>query len=586
MELSENKADGRLLHFRKGRMAAPDPALDDKRREQIKIKVAQLDNMFIRSDNVSEKVLMMEIMAVMRGEKDRLRTKVDLTYPINPPYGFCNIKFNRRSGEFEYNVQEPSLKENEHSDILLIKNKMEATMDQEEIPLTDGGNALKRSPQLVDYVKRRFDDVTELFDIDIPEKRRIVIQYYLERDLLGLGIADPVFKDPFIEDISCNGPGIPLFVFHRVFGSMRTNIQFRNEIELNKFVIKLAQISGKHVSIYSPILDATLSDGSRINLTLGSEVTKKGSTFTVRKFSYDPISPIDLIRFGTITPHLMAFFWMLIENKKSILVSGGTASGKTTLMNALCMFIKPEDKIVSIEDTPEIQIDHTNWIQSISRAGYGLSSSASMPSGIGNSGSKPGSVTLFDLLVAALRQRPEYIIVGEVRGQEAVTLFQAISVGHASLGTIHAASIDELMHRVENEPMNIPRVLFQALDAVVFQGQVQYNGRRVRRVKTITEIIEIEPTSKDLLTNNAYTWDPKNDSFPFSGRSYVIEQIAKESGKRIADLFSEMERRENYLKMIDHRNITYYKDVSHAINMYYVDPDAAIEEIESRRCQT
>ena len=301
------------------------------------------------------------------------------------------------------------------------------------------------------------------------KKRRPVILYYLQRDFLGLGRTDAVLRDPFLEDISCLGPGVPLFVFHRVFGSLRTNVVYDGELDLNKYIFRLAQIAGKHISIYQPILDATLEDGSRINLTLGTEVTRKGSTFSVRKFSHDPVSPIDLLRFGSVSPFEMAYFWTLVEHHRSLLISGGTASGKTTFLNAISMFIRPEDEIVSIEDTPEIQIDHENWIQSVARSGYGMSSGGasgvSGVSGISSHGAKPlGSVTLFDLLVAALRQRPEYVIVGEVRGVESFTLFQAISVGHASMSTIHAGSIAELLHRVENEPMNIPRVLFQALE--------------------------------------------------------------------------------------------------------------------------
>ncbi len=360
----------------------------------------------------------------------------------------------------------------------LLREKLEATMDNEAVPVVEG-TVFTESKPLREYLRKRCDEIIELYDVAIPERRKPVLLYYLERELLGLGRCDPVLKDPFIEDISCNGPYAPLFIFHRIFGSMRTNVIYDQELELNKYVIKLAQISGKHVSIYSPILDATLLDGSRINLTLGSEVTRKGSTFTIRKFSKDPILPIDLTRFQSASALQMAYFWTLIENKKSLLVSGGTASGKTTLLNAVCMFIRPEDKIVSIEDTPEIHIDHTNWIQSVSRQGYGAGGGASSVSGLSNQGgSRAGDVTLYDLLVAGLRQRPEYVIVGEVRGREAFTLFQAISVGHASMSTIHAGNIDELLHRVENEPMNIPRVLFQSLDAVAFQAQVTVNGRR------------------------------------------------------------------------------------------------------------
>jgi archaeal flagellar protein FlaI len=555
-----------------------------KKREQVVRRALELDKQYAKVDNVSDKVLMMETMSYMRKERDRHRTLVNITYPIDPPYAFVNIIFEPKEGEYVYKIQDPKLTSVEVETVSTVKSKMEATMDQSEIPLSEGGNSFTKSPKLSGYVKKRFAEVCDLFDITIENRRRPIIQYYLERELIGMGRSDAILKDPFIEDISCNGPFAPLFVYHRVFGSIKTNVNYESEMELNRFVIKLAQVSGKHVSIYQPILDATLNDGSRINLTLGSEVTRKGSTFTIRKFSYDPISPIDLLRFGSVSAMQLAYFWTLIENKKSLLVSGGTASGKTTLLNALCMFIKPEDKIVSIEDTPEIQIDHTNWIQSVSRSGYGMSSgSGASPSGVSAGGGKPGGITLFDLLVAALRQRPEYIIVGEVRGQEAFTLFQAISVGHASMGTIHASSIEELMHRVENEPMNIPRVLFQALDAVIFQGLVTYDGRRVRRIKMVTEILEVETTTKNLLTNNSYVWSPKNDVFGYTGRSFVIEQIAKDTGKRTEDLFEEIKKREEYLKLIDSKNMTYYKDVSRAISMYYVDPKMAFAEIQKRK---
>ncbi len=272
---------------------------------------------------------------------------------------------------------------------------------------------------------------------------------------------------------------------------------------------------------------------------------------------------------------------MLIEHKKSLLVSGGTASGKTTLLNAICMFIRTEDKIVSIEDTPEIHINHSNWIQSVSRQGYGTSSSnASSVSGLSGGGSRPGDVTLYDLLVAGLRQRPEYVIVGEVRGREAFTLFQAISVGHASMSTIHAGNIDELLHRVENEPMNIPRVLFQSLDVVAFQGQVVANGRKVRRVKAIVEILDVEKETKNLLTHDVFTWDPKKDTMVFSGRSFLLETIAKSTGKNIDSIMDEMRRKEVYLKLMEKKGLISYEKVSKAINDYYVDPLVAIATLE------
>ena len=369
---------------------------------------------------------------------------------------------------------------------------------------------------------------------------------------------------------------------------MKTNIIYNNELELNRFILKLAQISGKHISVYQPILDAVLTDGSRINLTLGSEVTRKGSTFTIRKFSYDPISPIDLLRFSSLSPLQLAYFWLLIEHKKSILMSGGTASGKTTLLNALCMFVRPEDKIVSIEDTPEIHIDHQNWIQSVARKGYGkmlgLSgiSGISGISGLSSSSGGPGSVDLFDLLVAALRQRPEYVIVGEIRGREAFTLFQAIAVGHASMSTVHAGNIEELLHRVENQPMNIPRVLFQSIDAVAFVGQVAVNGKRLRRVKNIIEVLELESETCNLLTNDLFQWNTKGDFFHFSGRSFYLEKIATETGKDVDQLMDDLKRKERYIKLMNERNVTYFKDVSKAINTYYIDPMKAMMDLEAK----
>jgi flagellar protein FlaI len=558
---------------------------DVEYREKIRKKAEELEKRFIRKESTSDKVILQEQMSYMRKQLDKNKTEVNITYPVDPPYAFINIIFNKYEGEFNYLVREPHISNEELANLQTIQEKVEATMDEEKVPIGEE-RVFKKSTALNAYLKRRYLDVIDLFDIPVTEKRQPILFYYLTRDLFGLGRVDPIIQDPFVEDIGCNGPKIPIYLYHRVFGSMKTNVIYPEELELNRLILKLAQISGRHISVYQPILDAVLSDGSRINLTLGSEVTKKGSTFTVRKFSYDPISPIDLLRFGSISPLLLAYFWLLIDYKKSVLLSGGTASGKTTMLNALCMFIRPEDKIVSIEDTPEIHIDHGNWIQSVARKGYGKSisgvSGVSGISGLSGIGGSPGDVDLFDLLVAALRQRPEYVIVGEIRGKEAFTLFQAIAVGHSSMSTVHAGNINELIHRVENQPLNIPRVLFSSLDAVAFVGQVTAENRRVRRTKNLVEILEMESETKDLLTNELFRWNPKGDFFHFTGRSFILEKIADESGKGIDQIIEELHRRENYIKLMNKKDVTYYKDVSRAINMYYVDPVDATKEIEGR----
>lgn len=555
-------------------------------KNQLKEKSKRLESIFIKKDQTSEKLILQKEMTFMRKQLKKSKTNLSITYPVNPPFAFVNIVFNKQDSEFNYKVLEPKLREDEEEKLESIRSKIENIMDQEEIPI-DEEQIFTRSKKLNDYLKKRFHDVIELFDIHVEEKRKPILFYYLSRNMFGMGRSDPVINDPFVEDIGCNGPKVPIYLYHRVLGSMKTNVIYPGELELNRFILKLAQISGRHISVYQPILDAVLSDGSRINLTLGSEVTRKGSTFTIRKFSYDPISPIDLMRFGSVSPLELAYLWLLIEHKKSVLISGGTASGKTTLLNSLCMFVRPEDKIVSIEDTPEIHIDHENWIQSVSRKGYGKVSGLSGLSGISgmsgiSGGSGPGDVDLFDLLVAALRQRPEYVIVGEIRGREAFTLFQAIAVGHSSMSTVHAGTIDELLHRVENEPMNIPRVLFQSIDAVVLIGQVNVGDQRVRRTKHLVEVLDLDSDTNDILTNNVFNWNPKGDFFHYTGRTFVLENIAKETGKEFNAIFNELKRRENYLKMMDQKNINYYKDVSNAINQYYVEPMKATQQLKKR----
>jgi archaeal flagellar protein FlaI len=569
------------LPLRKGIPAGARP----KDRATLLREGLELERVLVHRVSVPEKVLIQAELGYMRRQLQGDRRKVDITYGVNPPFAFVHISFNESTGEFDYEILEPRLTAEERALGTDIRAKMEVIMGQEEIPITDGA-ALGESQELKDYLHQKFLTVLDLYNIDVPPKRQPVLLYYLYREFLGFGHTDPILRDPFLEDISCLGPGVTMYVFHRVFGSLRTNVRYSNEMELNKYVFRLAQIAGKHISVYQPILDATLQDGSRINLTLGTEVTRKGSTFSIRKFSADPVSPIDLLQFGSVSAAQLAYFWMLIESHRSILISGGTAAGKTTFLNAISMFIRPEDKIVSIEDTPEIQIDHENWIQSIARSGYGTTSGSSGASGVSGltsqTGKSAGSVTLFDLLVAALRQRPEYVIVGEVRGAEAFTLFQAISVGHASMSTIHAGSISELVHRVENEPMNIPRVLFQALDCVAFPTQVVVGRSRVRRVMGVTEILGIDASTTELLTNDVFRWEPPRDVFTYLGRSFVLEEVAQMSGKSIEALGAEMKRKAKYLELMTRLGMTYFKDVSHAIGAYYVAPEDALRELETK----
>ncbi|MGM0771357.1 MAG: type II/IV secretion system ATPase subunit, partial [Halobacteriota archaeon] len=410
----------------------------------------------------------------------------------------------------------------------------------------------------------------EIYRLNLSEYQKDKMFYYLLKKYTGYAKLDLLMRDPFIEDITCNGPGMPVYINHRIYSSIQTDVIFE-EIELNNFVMKVAQSSGRHISVLEPIRDASLLDGSRANLTLGKEVTKKGSTFTIRRFKSNPVSCIDLINYGTFDPKILAYLWIIIEYKRSVLAAGGTASGKTTTLNALGSFIRPEYKIVSIEDTAEMNLMHPNWTQSVTRAGFGGKT--------GNS-KAAGDVELYDLLAAALRQRPEYIIVGEVRGAEAGTLFQAISVGHPCMGTIHAGSIKELLSRVESKPMEVPRNLFASLDAVIFNSMIKVGEHFIRRVMRIVEIIEVDPERGDLITNPAWKWDPVTDSYEFSGYSALFEGISEEFGIDNATLLQEMEDRAVLLDWLVQNNTTDYESVAKAIRRYSRNKDEMMEGLD------
>jgi flagellar protein FlaI len=336
---------------------------------------------------------------------------------------------------------------------------------------------------------------------------------------------------------------------------------FTDEKELDTFAAKLAYVSGKHISIASPIVDATLPDGSRVQITYGREVSKRGGNFTIRKFKADPITIVDLLKYNTVSPELGAYMWYLIERRMSILVAGGTASGKTTTLNALSMFIPPDQKIVSVEDTPELNLSHKNWIQSISRGG-----------GVA------GEITLFDLLRNALRQRPDIIIVGEVRGAEAFTLFQAIATGHGGLGTVHADSVQAAVNRLTTEPMNVPKSLLgSTLDCVAMQLRIKLKDKSVRRMVNVAEIVGHEMSTDQIVLNNAFKWDPVTDSYIFSGRSRLFEKITKRFGVTTEQIRADIEDRRLFLTWLMRKNIRDYRDLSQQIREFYSDQRGAME---------
>jgi flagellar protein FlaI len=474
-------------------------------------------------------------------------------YPIHEPYVYAAVVREPNTQRIRYEVIEPTLLKEEEDQLKEIKAIL---IEEIDVNLKEIGTRGKAE----EYLKNKIREIIKDYQLKIAEEAIDKLMYYIIRDFLGYGKIDPLMKDHLIEDISADGVNIPIYVWHRAYESIPSNIIFNDVDELNSFIVRLAYLAGKNISFAMPILDASLPDGSRIQMTYGKEITRRGSTFTIRRFRVDPLTISDLLSFKTMSSDMAAYFWYAIENRASVLVAGGVASGKTTVLNCLSMFIKPGLKLVTVEDTAELNLPHENWIPSVVRAGFG------------HDGKGMGAITLFDLLKAAVRQRPDYLIVGEVRGAEAYTLFQAMATGHLGMGTIHGESVSSVMHRLGSEPMNIPRPLLTMIDAVMVQLRTEVDGKPARRTRTVTEIVGLDPRTQELLTNEVYRWDAKSDVFLYSGRSYILEEKMKRMGLSEKEVQEELHRRKTVLDWMVKKGIRRYTDVVSVIREYYADP--------------
>jgi flagellar protein FlaI len=478
-------------------------------------------------------------------------------YPVNEPYAYIRIIHDSTTHEYTYQVLEPQLTPAEKELLLEIKQRLFETLQVNTKDITD--DAAKKA------IRGAVDVILQDYSISLSPAGREKILYNIEKEFMGDGLVDPIMHDKYIEDISCDGVNIPIFVYHTSYENTKTNLMYRDEEDLDSFVTKMAQRAGKHISIAEPILDATMPDGSRIQMTLGAEVTAHGSTFTIRKFREEPITPTDLIEWSTFSPLAVAYLWLAVENGKSAIFAGGTASGKTTSLNAISLFIPPMAKIVSLEDTRELKLPHPNWIASVTRDSFDTAGK--------------GQIDMYELLRAALRQRPEYLVVGEVRGKEALTLFQAMSTGHVTYSTIHADSVASVVHRIENAPMDVPRNMLSALDLVCVQAQARIGGQRIRRSKQIIEILDIDPRTNELITNEVFRWIPSTDEIRYSGKSYILEEIMEERGWSESRMKEELKRRQELLEWMRLKMIRHYKDVSKMLISYFRDPEAVIEMV-------
>jgi len=480
--------------------------------------------------------------------------------PILKNYSYVRILYDTMANEYFYEVIEPKLLEEEDELLEVLKEILVESLELME----------DASPQAKEtYLRRIVEGLLRELGVELHPVSKERIMYFIVRDFLRYGPIDVTMIDTQVEDISCDGVNVPFYIYHRKYGSIPSNLRFESAEELDSFVIWLAQRCGKHISVAQPMLDATVPDGSRLQATLGMHVTKRGSSFTIRRFRENPFSPLDLVRFKTMSPEMMAYLWLAIENGQSMLICGGTASGKTTTLNAILLFIPPQMKIVSIEDTRELNLPHENWVPLLTRGGFGGKSSVT--------GKAAGEIDMFDLLTAALRQRPQYLMVGEVRGPEAFVVFQAMATGKSAYTTFHADDVQAMVHRLENDPINLPRALVAALDIVLLQAQVKVGTDMTRRVKALIEVVGTDPESNELITNSAYTWNPADDTFNYSGHSYVYEKVSLARNWTQKRMEQEIKRRLDIFEYMKKLGVQNYRDVARIVSGYYKDPEGTIK---------
>ncbi len=483
------------------------------------------------------------------------KTKTNVRYTLISPYVSVHIYWDNNLAELFYEIEEPLLTKEEQAQLEKIEEGMKELINVNV--LTE-----KSHKAMIRYIDKTARFLISELGLSVPVSSYKKIFYYLFRDFVGLNEIEPLMRDYYIEDIECNGINTPIYVVHRVYRNLRTNIIFHSIDKLASLVEKLAQRCGRYVSYAQPLLDGSLPDGSRVNATYTTDVTSRGPTFTIRKFTKIPFTPIQLLALNTLSPEMLSYFWLLVQYKCNILITGGTGSGKTTLLNSIAFFIPPEARVVSIEDTREINLARENWVPSVARMSIGSG--------------KIGEVDLFALLKNSFRQNPDYVIVGEVRGKEAFVLFQGMASGHASISTIHADSVDTVVKRLETPPISLSPTLVNTLDAVAIMTHAIVNQQQTRRLREIVEIVDVTPEGI-AITNTPFVWNPRDDRFYYKKESKVFEKISTRFGLTKEELTREFELRAKLLFELYKRRIFGFEEVQRIINEYYKNPKAVLE---------
>jgi len=460
-------------------------------------------------------------------------------YPLNAPFAYCVVGEDPTTHVRKYFLDEVALTQKEAAiyTYLLDTLESELTVPRSQV-----------DPR--EYFKEQARRIVAKYSVRASQLSWPKIQYFAERDLVGFGVLDGLMRDPNIEDITADGVNKPIFVYQRKYENLETNITFKEDQDLDNLIARLAHMAGKHVSTAFPIVQGTLPGRHRLAGTFRREVSPYGGTMTIRKFREDPLTVIDMLNMNVISQSLAAYVWLLMENRATAIVAGATGSGKTTLLNALLTLTRMNSKIVTIEEVQEINIAHTNWSALVSRQSYG-------------GGEGGNEIGLFELVKATLRMRPDILVVGEVRGEEAYVLFQAISTGHGGLCTLHADDVTSAIQRLTSKPMDVPASFIPFLDLVFTVRRIAIPAagggfRVVRRVLAVDEVIGVGNYVK------MFKWDHASDRHIASPlkSSIKLARLAKDTGQSIADLVQEINRRALVLRWIRQKGIRNYREVS------------------------
>lgn len=475
-------------------------------------------------------------------------------YPLINPYAYAVIIEDENGGKKFYLDEVPlTSQEAKVYSYILDKLETELTVPRSEV-----------DPKK--YFAEQARRIVSKYGIRVAAIPWAKILYFAERDLVGFGVLDAMLRDPNIEDISVDGVGKPIFVYHRKFESLGTNVTFTRDVELDNLITRLAHMAGKHISTAFPILQGTLPGRHRLLATFRREVSPFGSSVTIRKFREDPLTIIDLLNSKVIDQKMAAYLWLMMENKSTAVVVGSTGSGKTTLLNALLTLTRTNSKIITIEEVQEVNIPHFNWTALVSRENYGATGDVS------------SQVGLFDLVKAAMRMRPDIMVVGEVRGEEAYVLFSAMATGHGGLSTIHADDVESAVQRLTSKPMDVPPAFIPFLDLcfTVRRISIPASGGGFRAVRRIISVDEVTQVGQYF---NIFKWSAGTDTFKASELrgSPKLNRLAKDLGVKLTDMTDELNRRSVVLRWLQDKEIRDFREVSAVLEDYASRPSAVFQ---------